>query len=145
MDTGHWLVSCWRFCGLLEQVRLRLCQKEQKSLHSYFSVCSFSSDCLKNDKHVDSLLPVILHKRIFFRVWSYLRSPPFIMVMTRQSSSFVWKAYASDTMKRLWTFSRMIFSTIVPCRAKSGQTVKEHQTIPQSTRTRAECSRRGRI
>ena len=54
----------------------------------------------------------------FLWMWSYLRSPPFMMVMTRQSSSFVWKAYASDTMKRLWTFSRILFSTIAPYRTK---------------------------
>lgn len=39
-----------------------------------------------------------------------------MIVMTRQSSSFVWKAYASDTMKGLWTFSRILFSTIAPYR-----------------------------
>lgn len=66
---------------------------------------------------------MFVHEKLeFFRMWSYLRSPPFMIVMTRQSSSFVWKAYASDTMKRLWTFSRILFSTIAPYRRKLGKT-----------------------
>lgn len=51
----------------------------------------------------------------------YLRSPPFMMVITRQSSSFVWNAYASETIKRLCTFSRILFSTIAPCRRTRGK------------------------
>ncbi len=44
-----------------------------------------------------------------------LRSPPFMMVITRHSSVLVWKAYASETMNLLWTRARIRFSTMAPC------------------------------
>lgn len=49
---------------------------------------------------------------------SNLRSPPFMMVMTRHSSVFDWNAYAKDTMNLLWTRARILFSTIAPYRRK---------------------------
>lgn len=80
---------------------------------------------LNKDMHVGQVLCSVHVCDV--TVWSYLRSPPFMMVMTRQSSSFVWKAYANDTIKRLCTFSSILFSTIAPCRSTSEKTAVKGQ------------------
>lgn len=70
-------------------------------------------------------------------VWvceSDLRSPPFMMVMTRHSSVLVWKAYASDTMNLLWTRARIRFSTMAPWESRTTRPMifsSEHHTVSQ--------------
>lgn len=70
---------------------------------------------------------------------AYRRSPPFMIVMTRQRSVLVWKAQASETMKRLCTRARIRFSTSAACtcqaHAKGTQLATVQPTAKDTPRT----------